>query len=427
MNGIIVTLVTVLLIIASAFFVIIEFSLLAARRNRLEQEAGESRAARAAVRGLNELTVMLAGAQLGITVCTFALGAITKPAVDYSLGPVLQDWGIPAGIAGTASFIFSLVFVTFLHLVIGEMAPKSWAIAHPERSAKLVALPARGFIFLVKPLLQFVNVVANKLVKASGVEPVDRAAVGGRDIDTIRALVEQSTSAGALAPEFETQISGVAELQHMTVADIAGAARPQATVAAGATAGEVRAVSHKTGYKRILVADGGVMVPKGAAAREGAVSSTGSNGVADMGGSGAGSAGASGVAAGSGSAAGSVGASTDSGACAPELVGESAARSGATVPTGIVHVRDVLLSDAAEAIAPHVREVMTIDASTPVYEAFGLMREKSEHVAVVLQDGEYAGVLSLKAILTKLLPAVEKSFPEDSGEREEAQELIDRN
>ena len=382
MNGILVTLVTVLLIIASAFFVIIEFSLLAARRNRLEQEAGESRAARAAVRGLNELTVMLAGAQLGITVCTFALGAITKPAVDYSLGPVLQGWGVPAGVAGTVSFIFSLVFVTFLHLVIGEMAPKSWAIAHPERSAKLVSLPARGFIFLVKPLLQFVNIVANKLVMASGVEPVDRAAVGGRDIDTIRALVEQSASAGALAPEFETQISGVAELQHMTVADIAGAVRPQATVAAGATAGEVRAVSQETGYKRILVADGGLTQPAGA--------------------------------------------DVSQGEGAPELVGEAAAKSGATVPTGIVHVRDVLLSDAAEEIAPHVREVMTIDASTPVYEAFGLMREKSEHVAVVLDGGEYAGVLSLKSILTKLLPAVEKRLPEDSEQREEAQELIDR-
>lgn len=357
MNGIVVTLVTVLLIIASAFFVIIEFSLLAARRNRLEQEAGESRAARAALRGLNELTVMLAGAQLGITVCTFALGAITKPAVDYAVGPLLEGWGVPAGVAGTASFIFSLVFVTFLHLVIGEMAPKSWAIAHPERSAKLVGLPARGFISLVKPLLQFVNVVANKLVKASGVEPVDRAAVGGRDIDTIRALVEESASAGALAPEFETQISGVAELQHMTVRDIAGAERPQATVAAGAKAGEVREVSHKTGYKRILVAD--------AAVAEGR-------------------------------------------------------------PTGIVHVRDVLLSDAAEDVAPHVREVMTIDAATPVYEAFGKMREQSEHVAVVLDGGEYVGVLSLKQILTKLLPAVEKRFPEDSDARDEAQELIDR-
>ncbi|WP_459610546.1 hemolysin family protein [Corynebacterium urogenitale] len=383
MNGIVVTLATIALIVASAFFVIIEFSLLAARRNRLEQEAGESRSARAALRSLNELTVMLAGAQLGITVCTFALGAVTKPAVDHALGPQLQEWGIPAAIAGTVSFIFSLVFVTFLHLVVGEMAPKSWAIAHPERSAKLVSMPARGFIMLVKPLLQFVNVMANKLVKATGVEPVDRAAVGGRDIDTIRALVEQSANAGALAPEFETQISGVAELQRMTVAEIAGAARPQATVSEGATAGEVRAVSQNTGYKRILVA--------GAA---GDVDGSGRVGAADVTGA------------------------SDAASGGNQVASFSGGNRTPAAPMGIVHVRDVLLADAEEQIGSHVREVMTITESTPVYEAFARMRERSEHIAVVIdENGAYSGVLSIKSILTKLLPVVEKRIPEESEQR----------
>ena len=94
MNPFVVTLVTVGLIVASGFFVILEFALLGARRHRLEAEAETSRAARAALRGMNELTMMLAGAQLGITLCTFALGAITKPAVDAWLGPLLQDVGV---------------------------------------------------------------------------------------------------------------------------------------------------------------------------------------------------------------------------------------------------------------------------------------------------------------------------------------------
>lgn len=390
MNGIVVTLATIALIVASAFFVIVEFSLLAARRNRLEQEAGESRSARAALRSLNELTVMLAGAQLGITVCTFALGAVTKPAVDHALGPQLQEWGIPAAIAGTVSFIFSLVFVTFLHLVVGEMAPKSWAIAHPERSAKLVSMPARGFITLVKPLLQFVNVMANKLVKATGVEPVDRAAVGGRDIDTIRALVEQSANAGALAPEFETQISGVAELQHMTVAEIAGAARPQATVSEGATAGEVRAVSQKTGYKRILVA-GAAVGDVGGSGRAGTVRVAGATDVTGA---------------------------SDAAGGGNQVASSSGGNRTPAAPMGIVHVRDVLLADAEEQIGPHVREVMTITESTPVYEAFARMRERSEHIAVVIdENGAYSGVLSIKSILTKLLPVVEKRIPEESEQR----------
>jgi len=338
-NPFVVIVATILLIVASAFFVIVEFSLLGARRNRLELEAEESRSARAALRGLNELTVMLAGAQLGITMCTFALGAVTKPAIDYALGPVLESWGIPAGIAGTASFLFSLLFVTFLHLVIGEMAPKSWSIAHPERSAKLVALPARAFIFVVKPLLHFVNVVANGLVKASGVEPVDRAAVGGRDIDTIRALVEQSAQAGALSPEYEAQIAGVAELQSTTVGDFADLPEPQSVVPAHATAGEVREASRVSGAKRILVS--------------------------------------------------------------------SAASATSTAwPTGIIHVRDVLLADAESPADKQVREVLIFDANTPVNDAFQQMREQSEHLAVVRDGEDYVGVLRLESILTKLLPTV---------------------
>ncbi|MEW1982580.1 CNNM domain-containing protein, partial [Citricoccus sp. NPDC079358] len=81
-DPVIVIVATVALIVLSALFVIIEFSLLGARPHRLEAEAATSRSARAALRNVNELTVMLAGAQLGITICTFALGAVTKPAVD---------------------------------------------------------------------------------------------------------------------------------------------------------------------------------------------------------------------------------------------------------------------------------------------------------------------------------------------------------
>ena len=140
-----VTIITTALILASAFFVIVEFALLAARRHRLEQEADRSASARAALRGMNELTVMLAFAQLGITACTFLLGAITKPAIDYALAPVLEQWGLPDVLSGVIAFMLALIVVTFLHLVIGEMAPKSWAIAHPETAAKATGIAARAF------------------------------------------------------------------------------------------------------------------------------------------------------------------------------------------------------------------------------------------------------------------------------------------
>ncbi|MBN9199923.1 MAG: DUF21 domain-containing protein, partial [Microbacterium chocolatum] len=99
MNGWIVLIATVALIVLSAFFVVIEFALLGARRHRLEETAATDPSARAALRGMNELTLMLAGAQLGITACTFALGAVTKPAVDAWLGPVFASWGAPEWLA----------------------------------------------------------------------------------------------------------------------------------------------------------------------------------------------------------------------------------------------------------------------------------------------------------------------------------------
>ncbi|PVE19368.1 hemolysin family protein [Arthrobacter sp. Bz4] len=249
----IVTLVTVLLIVLSAFFVVIEFALLGARRYRLEAEAANNRSARAALRGINELTIMLAGAQLGITACTFALGAITKPAVDAWLGPVLASWGIPEAIAGGTAFGLSLLFVTFLHLVVGEMAPKSWAIAHPERSAKLIGLPSRGFIWLVRPLLVWVNAIANRLVAASGVTPVNRAAAGGLDAGSIRHLVEHSAATGALEASYQTQLSGALELESLTVRSLIAPGGAPTVVPDTATMADVQEAAARSKHLRILV------------------------------------------------------------------------------------------------------------------------------------------------------------------------------
>ncbi|WP_341953487.1 hemolysin family protein [Salinibacterium sp. TMP30] len=251
----IVILVTVALIGLSAFFVVIEFSLLGARRHRIEAAAPESASARAALRGMNELTIMLAGAQLGITACTFALGAVTKPFVDGWLGPVFASWGAPEWLAGGAAFALSLLVVTFLHLVIGEMAPKSWAIAHPELAATIVGIPARAFIWPFRPFLRWINSVANALVRRSGVEPVEKAAVGGRDAETIRHLVEYSTQAGVFEPALRTQIAEVIALQKLTAGGIMATGVVPTSVSVGATVADVRAVAQRSGHLRILLMD----------------------------------------------------------------------------------------------------------------------------------------------------------------------------
>ncbi len=256
MSGWMVALITTGLILASAFFVVVEFALLAARRHRLEEESDRSASARAALRGMNELTVMLAFAQLGITACTFLLGAITKPAIDYALAPVFAQWGLPAVLADVIAFMLALIVVTFLHLVIGEMAPKSWAIAHPEVAAKATGIAARALTWPLRPFLLWINRIANRLVKASGVEPVEKAAAGGQDADTIRELVAHSRAAGTLDEQFSGPIAQAIALSTLTVGDIVRTDRVPTAVPLTATAADVQAVAAASSHLRILVGTG---------------------------------------------------------------------------------------------------------------------------------------------------------------------------
>ncbi|ROR72582.1 CNNM domain-containing protein [Bogoriella caseilytica] len=243
---------TVAIIVLSAFFVAVEFALLAARRHRLEEDAATSRAARAALRSSQELTVLLAGAQLGITACTFALGAVTKPAVHHWITPLAQDLGAPLWVADAIGFALALVGVTFLHLVIGEMMPKSWAIAHPEASAKMLALPMRGFMALTRPLLVAMNGAANRLLLMVGVEPAERRGTS-QNADDLRHLVEHSTEAGALDVAYAVQLAGALDLRRLTVRDLIAGHAPPAAVTRDATAEQVRRAAHISGHLRILI------------------------------------------------------------------------------------------------------------------------------------------------------------------------------
>ena len=254
-NPWIVIIVSVGIIILSAFFVIMEFSLMGARRYRLEAKAETSRSARAALKGVNELTIMLAGAQLGITACTFALGAITKPAVDAWLSPLLEATGMPAWLSDSGSFLLSLLVVTFLHLVIGEMAPKSVAIAFPEQSAMATGVLARGYVKLFGPLLRWINNIANRLVAASGIEPVDRAAVGGQDAATIRHLVEHSAAIGTLQADIGKPVSSALDLESLRVDDLITDDQVVAEVAATDTVGDLQNAAIQSQHLRILVRD----------------------------------------------------------------------------------------------------------------------------------------------------------------------------
>ncbi|GAQ67328.1 CNNM domain-containing protein [Streptomyces scabiei] len=191
--------VTVLLLIGSGFFVAAEFALVAAKRHRMEQAAATGqRGAKAALAGMRELSLMLAGAQLGITVCTLGLGSVSKPAISHELDPLLHRLGLPSALSYGVAFVVAMVVVVFLHMVVGEMAPKSWAIAHPERSAMLLSPSFRAVVRAVRPLIGVLNRVSNALVRLCKVTPRDElASVHNRE--QLTHLVEESQRLGLIS------------------------------------------------------------------------------------------------------------------------------------------------------------------------------------------------------------------------------------
>jgi CBS domain containing-hemolysin-like protein len=151
------------------------------------------------------------------------------------------------------AFVLSLVVVTFVHLVVGEMAPKSWAISHPERSATLLALPMRAFMVVTRPVLVALNGMANWCLHRVGVEPVDEMAAG-RTADDLRQLVDHSARAGALDEERRDQLVTTLELDRAPVRSLV---HPDpAGVTCSDTVARIREVSRESGHLRLVVRDG---------------------------------------------------------------------------------------------------------------------------------------------------------------------------
>lgn len=252
--------VTMLLLIGSAFFVAAEFALVAAKRHRMEKAAADGRrGARAALAGMRELSLMLAGAQLGITVCTLGLGSVSKPAISHELDPLLHALGLPSALSYAVAFLFAMVVVVFLHMVVGEMAPKSWAIAHPERSAMLLSPPFRGVVRAVRPLIGLLNRMSNALVRLCRVTPRDElASVHNRE--QLAHLVEESERLGLISKDDSELITNSLTAPQTPVGGLQIPATEITSVPAEADLDTVLATAAEHDRNRLLVADGPLVV-----------------------------------------------------------------------------------------------------------------------------------------------------------------------
>jgi CBS domain containing-hemolysin-like protein len=249
-------LISALLLILNGFFVAAEFALVASKRHRLEEAAASgSRSARAAIAGVSELSLMLAGAQLGITVCTLGLGSISEPAIAHQMDPWLERAGLPLGLTHGISFVLALTLVVFLHMVVGEMAPKSWSISHPERSAMLLAPPFRAMVRLVRPLIWVLNKAANGVVRLFRVTPREEL-VSVHDRQQLAHLVAESQRLGLISEADSGLITRTLTEPMAPVGAIQVPAARIAQVPAEADATAILAAASASDHTRLLVREG---------------------------------------------------------------------------------------------------------------------------------------------------------------------------
>ncbi|THV40915.1 hemolysin family protein [Glycomyces buryatensis] len=246
-------LISLVLLLANAFFVAAEFALVASRQHRLEQDG--SGAANAALRATKRLSIMLAGAQLGITVCTVGLGALAEPALAHFFEVPLHAIGLEAA-AHPIAFTVALVIVVFLHMVVGEMMPKSWAISHPESSAMALIWPFTGWVVITKPLLLGLNHGANVILRMFKVEPADEKAQA-HSPEELRYLLRSSAEAGMLGEGEHQMLTHAIEVQRRSVGEVAIPWGEVVTISSDATAAGVEARSRASGRSRLVVVDSG--------------------------------------------------------------------------------------------------------------------------------------------------------------------------
>ncbi len=244
----------VLLLALNGFFVAAEFALLAARRSRIEQLAAEGdRRARRALAAVRELTVMLAGAQLGITACSLLLGAVAEPAIAGIIEGLLGEaFSLSDTARHVIGFTIGLSIVVFLHMVVGEMAPKSWAISDPESSALRLAGPFRFFVWVFRPVIVLLNGTANLVVRAVGVEPQDERAMAHSSQDLLL-LLEESADQGDIGAHDHALLARSLELSGLTAEDAMTVRRDIVAVPDSASAGEAASEALRTGRTRVIV------------------------------------------------------------------------------------------------------------------------------------------------------------------------------
>jgi CBS domain containing-hemolysin-like protein len=244
----------VALLLANAFFVAVEFALIASRRTALEPlvERGDRRAKRA-LAFTSQLNLQLAGCQLGITMASLGLGAVAEPAVagliESGVETVVE---VPEGVLHAIGFGVALSIVVFSHMVVGEMVPKNIAISAPERTLLALSGANRAYVALFGPIIRALNVLANAVTRLLGVEPRDEL-VTTHTADELALLLAESREGGILEETAHDLLAGALDLGGRDLASIMVPAGQVVAVSRGIDVADAERAVVESGVSRLLV------------------------------------------------------------------------------------------------------------------------------------------------------------------------------
>ncbi|WP_054812912.1 hemolysin family protein [Nocardia arizonensis] len=255
---------TVVLLAGNAFFVGAEFALISARRDRLEALAAQGkRNATTVIRAGENLSMMLAAAQLGITICSILLGRVGEPAMAHLLEVPFDLLGVPEQLLHPAAFAVALTIVVILHILLGEMIPKNIALAGPERTALLLVPIHLMWLRLARPLIALYNLAANLTLRMLRIEPKDELEATVSSVE-LAEMIGESRSEGLLDEEEHRRLTQALTSSDRTVGDVMVDLASTHSVplrGGGTTLGEIETAVSETGFSRFPVqADDGSLV-----------------------------------------------------------------------------------------------------------------------------------------------------------------------
>ncbi|HWJ76615.1 MAG TPA: hemolysin family protein [Niallia sp.] len=184
-------------ILLTAFFVGAEFAILKVRMSRIDQLIAEgNKKAIVAKKVAQNLDYYLSACQLGITITALVLGALGEPTVEKMLHPLFERFDVPAALSTVLSYGIALAVVTFLHVVVGELAPKTLAIQYAEKLTLMLAPGLYRFGIVTKPFINALNGSSRTVLRWFGIKPTSHETVHSEE--ELKLIVRQSYESGEI-------------------------------------------------------------------------------------------------------------------------------------------------------------------------------------------------------------------------------------